>query len=138
MLPFEPWHLTWLTLQPSQLALSQTLTLAHGLGLKQAGPCSTAMVGMDVVACAGVVEFWEGRAQVWALLSDQFPLYVKEIHRAVREFLHSYHVARLECVVDPRHERALRWAKHLGFTFESAMPKYTPNGYIQHMMVRLD
>lgn len=136
MVPFEPWHLTWLALQPSQLALSSTLTVAHGLALQQSGPAYTAMAGMDVIGCAGVVEFWTGRAQVWALLSEQFPCYALAMHRAVKTFLRSYQVARLECVVDPRLPKAVRWAEHLGFTFESVMMRYTPSGESQHMMVR--
>lgn len=137
MVPFEPWHLLSLALQPSQQTLRYTLTMAHGQGLKAAGPCQSALVGLDVVACAGVIEFWPGRAQAWALLSDQFPSHVKTVHRAVKAFLDGYQVTRLECLVDPRHPATIRWAKRLGFTYESTMPKYTPHGDTQEMWVRL-
>ena len=137
VVPFEPWHLRELALQPSQLGLLSTLTIEHGCGLVQAGPSWSAMAGFDVIACAGVIEFWEGRAQAWALLSAQFPQHVKSVHRAVRQFLQGYDVARLECIVDPRDPRTVRWAEHLGFSYESTMPKYTPNGESQDMMVRL-
>jgi hypothetical protein len=136
--PFEPWHLDWLQLQPAQVALSSTLTVAHGQFLQQAGPCYSAFVGMDVIACAGVVEFWTGRAQVWSLLSEQMPQHTRTIHRAVKRFLADYRVARLECVVDPRSLAACRWAEHLGFVLEGPMPKYTPAGETQLMLVRLE
>jgi hypothetical protein len=137
VVPFEPWHLRELALQPSQLDLGSTLTIQHGTALSQSGPCWTGMAGMDVIACAGVIEFWSGRSQVWALLSDQFPAHVKSVHRAVRQFLQGYEVARLECLVDPRNPLTIRWAEHLGFVYESTMPQYTPHGDTQLMMVRI-
>jgi ribosomal protein S18 acetylase RimI-like enzyme len=126
-----------LRLQPSQLELSYTLTMQHGASLVQAGPCYSAMLGINVVACAGVIEFWPGRSQAWALLSEGFHGHMKSIHRGVTDFLKSYRVDRLECVVDPRNEKTIRWAEHLGFAYESTMKKYTPSGDTQLMMVRM-
>lgn len=125
-------------LQNSQLALSPLLTLAYGRSLEAAGPAYTAVAGMDVIACAGIVEFWEGRSQVWALLSDQMPQYRKTIHKAVKGFLSGYRMRRLECVVDPRSEAAIRWAIRLGFHYESPMRAYTPDGADQVMFVRIE
>jgi len=116
--------------------LSPLLTQTYGHSLAVAGPCFSAFVGSQVIACAGVVEIWTGRAQVWSLLSDRMPRYRKSIHRAVRTFLLGYRVRRLECVVDPRHEAALRWATRLGFHVEHLMPQYNPDGSDQLMLVR--
>lgn len=137
IVPFEAWHLMQLNLQPSQLSLSYTLTMEHGTSLVKAGPCYSAMVGVEVIACAGVIEFWPGRSQAWALLSDVFPAHVKSVHKAVRDFMRSYKVDRLECVIDPRNENTIRWAEHLGFEYESTMRRYTPSGDTQVMMVRI-
>lgn len=136
-MPFQAWHLEWLELQDTQLALSDTLTRQYGRSLEASGPAYSAFAGADVIACAGIVEFWPGRSQVWSLLSWQMPQYRKSIHKAVKGFLEGYVVKRLECVVDPRHEAAQRWAKRLGFEVESVMPSYTPNGDEQLMYVRL-
>ncbi|MDH4186782.1 MAG: hypothetical protein OEV08_07285 [Nitrospira sp.] len=135
-MPFEAWHLRYLELQPSQAAHATHLTQQHGEALVVAGPAFTAFVGMEVIACAGVMEIWPGRAQVWSLLSWRMPTYYRDVHRAVKKFLRGYTVRRLECVVDPRHAEAVRWAKHLGFTYESTMPGYTPLGDTQAMYVR--
>lgn len=116
--------------------LASSLTPAYGRSLQQAGPCYSAFVGNQVIACAGIVEIWTGRAQVWSLLSDQMPQYRKTIHRAVQQFLAGYRVRRLECIVDPRSAAAVRWARHLGFKYESTMRRYTPGGEDQFMMVR--
>lgn len=136
IVPFEAWHLQWLKIQASQSATWMPLTLAYGQALKGAGPCYSAFAGADVIACAGVMNFWEGRAMVWSLLSDQMPEYRKVIHRAVKNFLNGCVVRRLECTIDPRSEAAKRWATHLGFRYESTMPGYTPLGETQELWVR--
>jgi hypothetical protein len=138
VVPFQPWHAIWLTLQRSQQDLASTLTLEYGHSLRLSGPCYTAFAGGTVIACAGVVEIWKGRAQVWSLLSDQFPVYRKAIHKAVKTFLRDYRMRRLECVIDPNNPAARRWAEHLGFEFEGYMYGYTPNGETQMMLVRLE
>ena len=137
VVPFEPWHLSWLTLQAAQRVLSSSLTVQYGRSLVSAGPCYSAFAGMEVIACAGVVEIWAGRAQVWSLLSEQMPRYRKAVHKAVKGFLDGYRVRRLECVIDPRSETAKRWAQHLGFIYEGTMHAYTPEGENQLMYVRI-
>jgi RimJ/RimL family protein N-acetyltransferase len=135
---FEPWHLTWLALQPSQQQVAHLLTRSHGSALQYAGPCFTAFAGRDVIACAGICKFWEGRAQVWSMLSPLMGTYKKTIHKAVKTFIQNYRVTRLECVVDPRNDEAVRWARHLGFRFEGTMEAYTPAGEDQVMFVRIE
>lgn len=138
IVPFEAWHLDWINLQASQQMLSPSLTHHYGRSLQCAGPAYTALHGCEVLACAGIVEFWAGRAQVWSLLSDSMPQYRKSIHRAVKGFLLGYRVRRLECVVDPRAEASMRWARHLGFRYEGTMHAYTPGGEDQLMYVRIE
>lgn len=138
IVPFAAWHLDWLNLQATQRVLSPLLTIQYGQSLERAGPCYSAFVGMDVIACAGVVEIWAGRAQVWSLLSVSMPRYRKAVHKAVKRFLDGYRVRRLECVIDPRLETAKRWARHLGFIYEGTMYAYTPEGENQLMYVRIE
>ena len=120
------------------MALSSTLTTAHGKALQGAGPCYSAFAGMRVMACAGIVEFWPGRSMAWSLLSDEWTLYTKSIYRAMSAFLKGYRVRRLECLIDPRSPEARRLADHLGFEFESFKYGYTPQGDTQIEMVRLE
>ena len=105
--------------------------------MQLAGPCYTAFVGSTVIASAGVTTFWQGRAQVWSLLSTDVYRYRMAIHRAVKRFIDSLDVERLECVVDTRNEMAIRWAVRLGFKHESTMEKYSPDGVTHSMMVRI-
>lgn len=96
--------------------------------LKRGGPCFTAFDGMQVIACAGVIPQWKGRAQAWSLLAFHVEHYRFGIHRAVKRFLMGYHMRRIECTVDPRSARAKVWAERLGFNSEGLMRGYTPNG----------
>lgn len=134
-MPFEPWHLDWLTVQTEQAWVAATPE--YGQALAMAGPAFSAFAGADVIACAGVVPLWEGRAQVWSLLSSDLARYSFGVHRAVKRFLDGYHVRRLECTVDPRAERAVRWARRLGFVYEGTMAAYTPQGHDMDMYVRI-
>lgn len=136
-MPFEPWHFHWLRLQPTQAHLASLMTDEHGEAIMTAGPCFSAFVGYDVIACAGIIQLWPGRAQVWSLLSESMPLYYRTIHRAVKRYIQDYPVRRLECIVDPRHHDAVRWAEHLGFVKESTMSAYDMHGNDQAMYVRV-
>lgn len=95
------------------------------------------MAGLDVIACAGAFEVWSGRAQAWSMLSLRMPGYVMGVHRAVKRFLESYQVRRVEITVDPRSEIAVRWATRLGFTYEGTMPGYTPQGDTMDLYARI-
>lgn len=137
IVPFEPWHLDWLQRAPSQGAAFPPVTMTHARALQVAGPSFSAFVGAHVVACAGVVEFWQGRSQVWAMVAEDLARYQEPIEEAVTRFLEGYSVRRVECVIDPRAQFALEWASRVGFVFESEMKGYTPGGDDQLMLVRM-
>ena len=99
--------------------------------------CSGDMLLEALVACAGVIEKWKGSGLVWSLLSNDMKEYRFGVHRAVKRFLNSYIVDRLECTVDPTSVHAVHWARRLGFQYESTMPKYAPNGSTMDMYVRI-
>lgn len=113
------------------------LTLDYGRAMQQAGPCFTAFAGPQVIACAGVIHCWAGRAQVWSLMSEHLPTYGAWIHRAVVRFLKACPIRRVELTVDPEFPQAVAWARRLGFTYESTMPGYGPQGETHEMYVRV-
>lgn len=132
---FQAWHLDWLDVQEEQGWFAPTVS--YGIQLRDAGPAFTAFAGLEVIGCAGIIPLWNGRAQVWALLSDLVQVYPKAIHKAVKSYIDGYDVARLECCVDPRSDRAVRWARRLGFEYEGTMRKYTPIGTDMDLYVRI-
>ncbi|MGH8743487.1 MAG: hypothetical protein ACREUY_04335 [Burkholderiales bacterium] len=135
IVPFEPWHLEWLTATTEQAWLARTP--AYGASLKAAGPCFSAFAGMRVIACAGVTPCWAGRAKAWSMVSDDLGRYVMGVHRAVKRFLDSYPARRIECDVDPRSDVAVRWAVRLGFEYEGTQRAYTPSGDDMDLYARI-
>lgn len=125
VVPFEPWHLLWLTETTERLT---QLDPGQARDLKGGGPCFTALAGSSVIACAGVIHYWEGRVHAWSLLSPQVADYTLGVHRRVARFLRDYPARRIECTIDPRSPVAQEWARRLGFEYEGTMPGYLPSG----------
>lgn len=109
----------------------------YGTDLRAAGPCYTAFAGPVVIACAGLAHCWPGRAQAWSLMSEQLPRYRKSVHKAVKRFLQTVTVRRVELTVNPDVPRMVAWARRLGFVYESTMPYYGPAGELHDMYVRI-
>ena len=124
------------TFRPEQQSVAVDLTLEYARALEQAGSAFSAWAGPVLIASAGVIEFWPGRSQVWAMMSDQMPRYGALIHRYVKRYLDHHPVRRLECVVDPQFQKSVEWAKRLEFEFESVMKAYGFHGQDMHMYVR--
>ncbi len=112
------------------------LTEEYAKSLDLAGPSFSAWAGPDIIAAAGVVEFWPGRAQVWALMSSRITEYGGLVHRRVVRYLKQHPVKRLECIIDPRFPDSSRWAERLGFVFESKMKAYGVHGQDMDMYVK--
>lgn len=139
MVPFRAWHLNYFTMRPEQHTVAVDLTREYATALESAGQCFSAWVGPRVVAAAGVITFWPGRAQVWGLMSDEIGEFGPLVHRKVKRFLDGYRVARLECIIDPRFPASALWATRLGFSREGPpMRKYGVHGQDMHMYVRIE
>ena len=135
IVPFEPWHLSWLTETTEPALVARTPD--YGAALKAGGPCYTAFAGEHVVACAGMILCWADRATAWSMLSAEMGAHVFSIHRAVVRFLATYPVRRVECTVDPRSAVAVRWVTRLGFQYEGTMAAYTPLGDTMDLYARI-
>lgn len=113
------------------------MTPEYAHALEVAGHAFSAWAGSVVVAAAGVVHFWPGRAQVWGMFSDQMPRYGALVHRHVLRYIQAHPVRRLECVIDPGFPASIEWAKRLGFRCETRMQKYGVHGQDMLMFVRV-
>lgn len=82
----------------------------------------------DVVACAGIVEYWEGRGEIWISVGKLRPGEFVALHRVAKRFVDLQPLTRLEVAVETDNERGLKWMKMLGFEFQSLAKKYFPNG----------
>jgi hypothetical protein len=128
IVPFKAEHIAMIRLQEEQMYLSGWVTQEQADALEH----SIAYTALDdgvPVACAGLVEHWEGRASVWAFLAAMGPNRFIAVHRACMAFLDVCYTRRVEMSVDCNFKEAHRWAKMLGFTMEAErMEAYSPDG----------
>lgn len=129
IVPYQPHHLENLLLQPSQEGVRRYFgNPDYGKMLEVPGLAFTGMDGDRVIAMAGVLPRWEGRAEAWALLSGDLKRHFVQIHRAVLRFLEGTDIRRIETAVDANFPEGLAWAGMLGFKNEGLMRGYTPEG----------
>lgn len=138
IVPLKRWHLDQLDMQEAQDYVARWLTPEIKAVLETT--CSfTALDGERVLVCAGVLEMWEGRAAVWAMLGKNLGNKFIGVHRATKDFLDTCRYRRIEATVDVGHEEGERWIKMLGFQLETPnMKLYLPNGGDAAMYVRLN
>lgn len=136
-MPFEAWHLDFLTLRPEQKQVGIDATPEYARALEEAGNGFSGWAGSEVIAAAGILHFWPGRAQVWGMFSYLMPRYGSLVHRHVLRYIQRHPVRRLECVIDPGFPVSIEWAKRLGFRYESRMTGYGVKGQDMLMYVRI-
>lgn len=127
---FKADHIFQLDLQDAQQYLSKFMSREQAQALEDGGWSFTAMLDSEPVACAGVLPMWQGRAIAWSYLSSKAtgPTFLR-VHRAVKRFLDTCYIQRIEMSVDYGHEEGYRWAEMLGFRKEAdRMRAYRPDG----------
>lgn len=129
VVPFKAEHMRRLSLQKAQEGNLEWMAPDH-LDLMEALPHAfTLLDGDEVLVCAGVVEFWTGRAACWTFLSGNIGKRFLKAHHLVKAALETFDYRRLECEVDCRFEAGHRWVKALGFKCEIEMAHgYFPDG----------
>lgn len=135
---FKSSHLVRLNVQKAQSVISIDFR-KHGDELEKHFSYS-ALCGDVVLACAGILPLWPGRAQVWAWLSgDILPSQMSAIHKAAARGIKSYPVKRLEATCAVEFKAAHRWLQMLGFQCETpVMRGYHPDGSDEAMYVRIE
>lgn len=125
---YEPEHLERLRLQPAQAYLSGRIGSEYARAMVVDGQSFSALSGDRVIACAGLIPLWAGRAHAWALLAEDAGRDLLAVHRAVGRFLSLSTVRRIETSVYHEFAAAHRWARLLGFRWEGLMRGYAPDG----------
>ena len=125
IVPYAPWHLREIALQPHQQHLGVALR-EHGWAeqVDAAGPCWSALVDGRPIACAGFQDCWEGRAIAWAILGETASRHMLALTRAVREGLMRHPAMRIEAQALLGFAPALRWARLLGFAPETVLRRF--------------
>lgn len=119
IVPFEAVHLEMIRPQGAQLSMLPYYTPEYAKALEQTQAYSL-VEGGEVLACAGVVELWRGRAMMWSLLSRDIGGRILKVHRATKRMLDAVPYDRIEIEVAVGFEQGHRWARMLGFELEAA------------------
>ena len=137
IVPFQADHLDALQLQPAQAMFYAKFSPQYAYALEEVGNSWTALLDGRPIACAGIVEQWEGRGLAWALLAHDCGRHFIAITRAVQRALTASPFRRVEAQVDAEFGPGMRWAQMLGFEVESKMRRFTPEGRDAFMYVRI-
>jgi hypothetical protein len=136
VVPLELWHLDQIDAQGAQDYISRWITPEIQNSLA-AGLAFAAVEGDEILACAGVIQVWEGRGIIWAVLSGNIGRRFIAVHRASLRFLDMCFVRRIEAIVDTSFAPGVRWVEMLGFRLETeCMRGYLPTGGDAAMYVR--
>jgi hypothetical protein len=126
---FQAKHMAQIEDQEINAYLRPFITGAHIRALEEAQHSFTGLSNGRAVVCAGVTEYWPNRGEAWAILDLSCKKEFLGIHHAVRNFLNTYPLRRIEAAVDVGFEAGHRWAKALGFQLEaSRLRAYRPDG----------
>lgn len=91
--------------------------------------CKTILVNGDVAFVGGVVQYWENRAEAWAIFRPGLREHFIALHKEVKSYFRSCPFLRIEATVECEFENGHRWIRALGFTLEAPRLKsYFPDG----------
>lgn len=124
--------------QPWQCKDEYSLTVEYcGYLEEHSSHAETIWHNGKIVAAGGAVPIWEGRAEVWMLLSvDCGPAFVG-VNRIANRFLDSLPYRRLETTCEIGWEQAMRWLAMLKFRRECTAQAYMPDGRDMEIYTRI-
>jgi len=126
---FLPEHVAELERQNADLKFSRYFTADHYQHLENSPWAFTGIVGGRIVGCSGVIQYWEGRGEAWAMLDRSMKHEFLSIHNAIKRFLEVCPLRRIEAVVDENFAKGHQWIKLLGFHKEAdCLTGYWPDG----------
>jgi hypothetical protein len=131
IVPFEAAHLKAIEVQGHQALVRPLLDNPLYVESLMTGPAYSAIENGVVIACAGLIIHWPGRAHAWTILSGDLNHNHRMllIHRAVAGYLKECPIARIEAVVQCDFQAGHRWMRLLGFKREvERMERYMPDG----------
>lgn len=99
------------------------------LSLEGSGHSYTILLGDRPLLCAGVVEYWKGRGESWAIFDPECRRHFVEIHHIVKKYLDDCPVRRIEAAIQVDFTAGHRWIKALGFKLDAEkLEAFLPNG----------
>jgi len=147
VIPFEWYHVEAMDLRQQErdyFALVPNYR-NHLKMQKQAGPCFTAIVEGEGIACSwGFVPIWPGLVECWLITStivEKSFGYKRRVLSVGKHIIDEIEIGlqahRLQMTINPRFLYAIRYAKALNFTQESVLKAYGPDGSDYFMFARI-
>lgn len=142
LVPFQAAHLSVMKISPDQRrTVSRAISFEQQMQMQaQMGHAITAILHGKPVACFGVVDIWQGVAEMWLLIEERgrkVPIAMTKIAIAYRDFIViAKNLHRLQITVKCSDKRAFGWAKLIGFTEEGIMKCYDSNANDFYLMSR--
>ena len=138
VVPFKVEHLLGFVPQEMQ-AREFELFGANCYKSAEEGFSFSLLVEDKCVACAGIVEVWDGRGHAWAMISADAGKHFILVTRAVKRAIAVCNFHRIEMDVSCDFPEAHRWAKLLGFTCEvERREKFLPDGTAMALYARVN
>jgi hypothetical protein len=134
IVPFQAAHIARLKLDTENAALPDREFL---VALEDEKYSYTLMQGERVVACLGVIEWWEGRGEGWMFLGPHSLRELCYLYRAMKRFFEACPFRRVEAVVRSDFPEAQDWVKSFGFKFEGHLTAYSPEGDDTQMFAKI-
>lgn len=129
LIKFEPSHLRGIIATAGTTKVRPWMNDSLLSTLSSQQYCYTIMDDNGPLMCGGLVNYWSGRYEAWAVLdavpSSKFLI----VHRKVRDFFNAVELPRIEAVVESSCIGGRKWVEKLGFTLEvDTMSNYGVNG----------
>jgi len=126
---FIPMHLDLIHEQEATACMRPHMAAEHTQALASLPHSYTVLSDGRPIACGGLVEYWNGRAEAWAVLDAVCKKDFIAVHNAARRFLDSVGIRRIEAVVHVGFDAGHRWLRTLGFVMEAPLlESYDPDG----------
>lgn len=135
VVPLAPEHVRALT---GTLQVSQHMNYEMDAEmLPKAGDGYAGLIGEKVIFAVGAVRLWEGRYELWAMLSGDACKHMVWVTRVAKRLLQLRAGARrLEIIVKSDFKAAHRWAEMLGFRWHHHEERFLPDGSDADIYVR--
>lgn len=131
LVPFTAEHYLAMKPREEEAALQDYKPEMVGRLLKSAAAL-TLMDGDVPIVSGGILLYWPGMAELWfhgvqAATRHPVPVF-RHSKRLVLKWAQDFKLRRVQLTIDSGFIASYRFAEALGFTLESRMPKYGPNG----------
>ena len=128
LVPFKREHLEPLMVQKINAFLPQWIRDGQA-DLMEKTYSQSIIVEGEVMGCGGIIEFWRGRGQLWALFNERSGIKMMSTFRAIQRFIETATFKRIEIAVPYELAVGHKRARLLGFKLECEKAEcYLSNG----------